>query len=183
MIYRQTEIFIGNEDSSSVSYRIFNDEARDLYPTFSVCFQSSPAAEIFKDKYFLGIDGVSDREFYSKYLLGSLQDEHKVQNISERIRKINFEDVFSPVRTWDSIIYNFLKQRNIIIPRPDKKEEVEDRQEIIGAYVKEPQAGLHKWIMSFDLNSLYPHLIQQYNISPETKCGICLLYTSPSPRD
>ena len=37
-----------------------------------------------------------------------------------------------------------------------------------GAYVKDPQVGMHKWVMSFDLNSLYPHLIMQYNISPET---------------
>ena len=37
-----------------------------------------------------------------------------------------------------------------------------------GAYVKEPQVGQHKWVMSFDLNSLYPHLIMQYNMSPET---------------
>ena len=37
-----------------------------------------------------------------------------------------------------------------------------------GAYVKDPQVGLHKWVMSFDLNSLYPHLIMQYNISPDT---------------
>jgi DNA polymerase elongation subunit (family B) len=34
--------------------------------------------------------------------------------------------------------------------------------------VKDPQVGMHKWVMSFDLNSLYPHLIMQYNISPET---------------
>ena len=39
---------------------------------------------------------------------------------------------------------------------------------IIGAYVKEPQVGQHKWVMSFDLNSLYPHLIMQYNMSPDT---------------
>jgi DNA polymerase elongation subunit (family B) len=38
----------------------------------------------------------------------------------------------------------------------------------VGAYVKEPQVGKHDWVMSFDLNSLYPHLIMQYNISPET---------------
>jgi DNA polymerase elongation subunit (family B) len=34
--------------------------------------------------------------------------------------------------------------------------------------VKDPIVGMHKWIVSFDLNSLYPHLIMQYNISPET---------------
>ena len=37
-----------------------------------------------------------------------------------------------------------------------------------GAYVKEPVPGMYHWVVSFDLNSLYPHLIMQYNISPET---------------
>ena len=46
---------------------------------------------------------------------------------------------------------------------------MEQRQEqiIAGAFVKEPLVGGHNWVMSFDLNSLYPHIIMQYNISPE----------------
>ena len=35
-------------------------------------------------------------------------------------------------------------------------------------YAKEPIPGKYDWVVSFDLNSLYPHLIMQYNISPET---------------
>ena len=27
---------------------------------------------------------------------------------------------------------------------------------------------MHDWVMSFDLNSLYPHIIMQYNMSPDT---------------
>ena len=41
-------------------------------------------------------------------------------------------------------------------------------QKYAGAYVKEPIPGKYDWVVSFDLNSLYPHLIMQYNISPET---------------
>ena len=41
-----------------------------------------------------------------------------------------------------------------------------------GAYVKEPQLGQHKWVVSFDINSLYPHIIIQYNISPEKILGV-----------
>ena len=44
----------------------------------------------------------------------------------------------------------------------------EKENQVEGAYVKDPQVGLHNWVVSFDLNSLYPHLIMQYNISPET---------------
>ncbi|SVC85225.1 uncharacterized protein METZ01_LOCUS338079, partial [marine metagenome] len=79
--------------------------------------------------------------------------------------KVNLVDVYSPIRVWDVLIYNFLKEKNIVIPRK-KISKKDDKYE--GAYVKDPQTGLHNWVMSFDLNSLYPHLIMQYNISPET---------------
>jgi DNA polymerase elongation subunit (family B) len=78
---------------------------------------------------------------------------------------VNFNDVFSQVKTWDVIIYNHLAKQNIIIPA--KKKSRKDEQ-YVGAYVKEPLVGMHNWVVSFDLNSLYPHLIMQYNISPET---------------
>jgi len=79
--------------------------------------------------------------------------------------KINYNDVFSQVRMWDSIIYNYLREKNIVVPMRNISRK-DSRYE--GAYVKEPQTGQHNWVMGFDLNSLYPHLIMQYNISPET---------------
>jgi DNA polymerase elongation subunit (family B) len=79
--------------------------------------------------------------------------------------KINFNDVFFQVRTWDAIIYNYLKKRNIVIPPKDRSEKSD---KFAGAYVKEPKPGKYDWVVSFDLNSLYPHLIMQYSISPET---------------
>jgi DNA polymerase elongation subunit (family B) len=59
-----------------------------------------------------------------------------------------------------------LREKKIVIPQKVKHKEEEGKFE--GAYVKDPQVGMHNWVMSFDLNSLYPHLIMQYNISPET---------------
>jgi DNA polymerase elongation subunit (family B) len=79
--------------------------------------------------------------------------------------KANYADVFSQVRMWDTIIYNYLKDRNIVIP---PKERSDKDSKYAGAYVKEPIPGKYDWVVSFDLNSLYPHLIMQYNISPET---------------
>ena len=79
--------------------------------------------------------------------------------------KINYNDVYSQNRMWDVIIYNYLRDKNIVIPQRRKSHK---GAKYIGAYVKEPQVGQHDWIMSFDLNSLYPHLIMQYNISLET---------------
>ena len=66
---------------------------------------------------------------------------------------------------WDTIIYNYLKKRNIVIPPKNRSAK---NEKYAGAYVKEPIPGKYDWVVNFDLNSLYPHLIMQYNISPET---------------
>ena len=79
--------------------------------------------------------------------------------------KVNIRDVYYQVRMWDTIIYNFLKEKNVVVP-PAKRSHKDEKYE--GAYVKEPKPGRYDWVVSFDLNSLYPHLIMQYNISPET---------------
>ena len=79
--------------------------------------------------------------------------------------KVNYNDVFYQVRMWDTIIYNYLKKRNIVIPPKNRSSK---NEKYAGAYVKEPKAGRYDWVVNFDLNSLYPHLIMQYNISPET---------------
>ena len=78
---------------------------------------------------------------------------------------INYEDVFSSLRTWDSLIYNHLRRKGIVI---ENKQYRGSSNKIAGAFVMEPVLGKLDWIMSFDLASLYPHLIKQYNISPET---------------
>ena len=79
--------------------------------------------------------------------------------------KINFNDTMTTVRMWDTIIHNYLLDQNVVIPQFKR---VNSCQALIGGFVKEPKIGESKWVVSFDLNSLYPHLIMQYNISPET---------------
>jgi DNA polymerase elongation subunit (family B) len=101
-------------------------------------------------------------------LIEMLEDKMKLLELALALAysaKVNYEDVFSQVRTWDQIIYHHLRKQNIVIPpkKGGKKDE-----KYAGAYVKDPITGMHDWVVSFDLNSLYPHLIMQYNISPET---------------
>jgi len=79
--------------------------------------------------------------------------------------KCNYEDVFAQTRMWDSMTYSYLLNKGIVVP----PREVQDKDAAFeGAYVKDVQVGKHDWVASFDLNSLYPHLMMQYNISPET---------------
>ncbi|MGL6229401.1 MAG: DNA polymerase domain-containing protein [Culicoidibacterales bacterium] len=77
---------------------------------------------------------------------------------------VNYSNTFSPLKTWDAIIHNVLSDDNIVIPESKNREKIP----FAGAYVKDPITALYKWLVSFDLTSLYPHLIMQYNISPET---------------
>ena len=77
---------------------------------------------------------------------------------------VNYPDVFGTTAIWDSIIYRYLNKRNIAIP-PNIRS---GKEAYPGGYVKDPRVGMNQWLCSFDLNSLYPNLIVQYNMSPET---------------
>ena len=101
-------------------------------------------------------------------LILKLEDKLKLIELALTLAydtKCNYEDVFAQTRMWDSLTYSYLLGKDIIVP---PKETQEKDAAFEGAYVKEPQIGLHNWVASFDLNSLYPHLMMQYNISPET---------------
>lgn len=117
-----------------------------------------------------------DYNYHDVLLIDKLDEQLKfieLQLTMAYTAKINHEEAFSPVRLWDSTIYHYLIKKNIIIPNKDRNV----KQELMGAYVKTPITGLHKWIASFDLASLYPHLIMQYNISPETLTTTKLSFT------
>jgi len=124
--------------------------------------------DTFKDFYTKGWQKFVEYNIIDVELVDRLEDKMKLIELALTMAydaKANYSDVFSQVRMWDSIIYNYLKQRNIVIP-PKEKSDKDTQYE--GAYVKEPAPGMYDWVVSFDLNSLYPHLIMQYNISPET---------------
>ena len=121
------------------------------------------------------------KEFYEKdwqkFIEYNIHDVRLVDQLDDKMKlielaftmaydaKVNYEDVFSQVRMWDNYIYVELLKRKIAIP---PKKEATKTEKYAGAYVKEPIPGFYNWVVSFDLNSLYPHLIMQYNISPET---------------
>ena len=124
--------------------------------------------DTFKDFYTNGWQKFVEYNIIDVELVDRLEDKMKLIELAVVMAydaKVNYEDVYSQVRTWDAIIYNYLKKRNIVIP---PKERSDKDAKYAGAYVKEPIPGKYDWVVSFDLNSLYPHLIMQYNISPET---------------
>jgi DNA polymerase elongation subunit (family B) len=124
--------------------------------------------DTFKDFYTQGWQKFIEYNIVDVELVDRLEDKMKLIELALTMAydaKVNYADVFYQVRMWDNIIYNYLKKRDIVIPPRSKSQK---NEKYAGAYVKEPIPGKYDWVASFDLNSLYPHLIMQYNISPET---------------
>ena len=120
------------------------------------------------------------KEDFQKYIDYNIKDVQLIERLEEKMGLItlamtvaykggvNYTDTFGVTSIWESIIYRKLLSNKIV---PPIKIGDNFKTQFAGGYVKEPQIGLHDWVVSFDLNSLYPNLIVQYNMSPETLTG------------
>lgn len=114
---------------------------------------------------------------YQKFIEYNILDVRLVAKLNDKLKflelvfaiaydaKINYEDTLGTVNMWDVICHNYLLERRKVVPQFKMKPTT---HQIAGGYVKEPKPGTYRWLVSYDLTSLYPHLIMQYNISPET---------------
>ena len=123
--------------------------------------------ETFKEFYEGDWNRFVEYNIIDTVLVDELEDKMQLIQLALTMAydaKCNFGDVFSPVRVWDSLIYNYLWQKKIVVGQGGGRK---DRQ-IEGAFVQEPKPGSYEWVSSFDATSLYPSIIMQYNMSPET---------------
>ena len=114
---------------------------------------------------------------HQKYIEYNIKDAWLVKKINDKLGLIsqgiavaysskgNYISCLTSVQMWDNLIYNECIERGKVIPPHDFTKS--DSRVIAGGYVKEPIAGMHEWAVSYDLASLYPNLMIQYNISPE----------------
>ena len=120
---------------------------------------------------------VNDFQTYVEY---NIHDVRLVEMLDDKLKLIelvyamaydagvNYQDTFTTVGLWDVIIHNHLMKSKTVIHQAERAQRDEP---ILGGYVKDPVPGMYKWVVSLDLNSLYPHIIMQYNISPDTYLG------------
>ena len=155
-------------------YQLFTYTKKESYKLDYIAFielgekKDDNPYETFKDWYTKDYQSFIDYNIQDVEIVDKLEDKMGLISLLLTMAyeaKVNYEDVFGSVKYWDVLVYNFLRKRKIAIPQKTSHSKDEKYE---GAYVKVPQTGLHKWVVSFDLNSLYPHLIMQYNISPET---------------
>lgn len=128
----------------------------------------------YKDEGYINLNDLYTRNF-QRFIEYNIHDVVLVDKLEDKMKlielvfamaydaKVNYMDTLASVRPWEVIIHNYLMERCVVVPRKKNSTVTE----LVGGYVKDVQPGMHKWVISFDLNSLYPHLIQQYNISPE----------------
>lgn len=160
------------------AYRKFSFQMQESYKLDHIAFIELGERKLDYSEY----DSMQDfyEQDFEKYIDYNIHDVELVDKLEDKLKfleqifaiafdgHVNFLDAFTSVRMWDIIIHNYLLAKGIVVPITDKADK--DGQ-IVGAFVKDPQVGRHDWVVSFDLNSLYPHLIMQYNISPETLVG------------
>lgn len=189
-IVKEKKFYAGGKEK--IEYQILGVSILDyidLYKKFTLHAQESYtlnhiAGIVLKEKKLSHEEFENMHTFYrsnwQKFVEYNIIDVHLVEKLEDKLKmielclylaynaKVNYADVLSQIRMWDSLIFNYLKERNIVIP---PKKENSKSEQYVGAYVKDPQVGLHEWVVSFDLTSLYPNLQIQYCISPETLIG------------
>ena len=129
----------------------------------------------FKEHYTVGWNDSEGKE--DGFVRYNIQDVNLLVRLEEKLglvylavtlaylTKINFSDVYSPVKTWESHILSTLLEENTFC---ELKTVHKSDYRIVGGYVKEPVPGMYKWNVTFDATSLYPSIIMSLNMSPET---------------
>lgn len=155
-------------------YKKFELSPRESYSLNNIAYIELGEKKLDYSEY----DSMHDlyKENWQKFIAYNKRDVELVKRIDDKrkffdlaityayLAKVNWEDVYGTVRYWDVYIYNHLYRGKIAVP-PEKNNQSHSYP---GGFVKEPKIGMHRWIGSFDLNSLYPNVMVEWNISPDT---------------
>lgn len=167
-------------------YGISELDYMDLYKKYTYTASESYSLDFISNKHLgvgkLEYEGtLNDLLFsdYQKYVEYNIIDVERISNLNKVLRYIElivevsyagkvptFADALGTVKYWEILIYNHLYGK-------DQFEQIEktnsDKNEAYaGAWVKDPIPGMHEWVATFDVTSLYPSIIRQVNIGPET---------------
>jgi len=105
-------------------------------------------------------------------LLDKLDKKLRFIDLSNELAHANtvlLQTTMGAVAVTEQAIINEAHHRGLQVPNRPKRDD--ENTQAAGAYVAFPKKGLHKWIGSMDLNSLYPSVIRALNMAPETIVG------------
>ena len=105
-------------------------------------------------------------------LLDKLDKKLRFIDLSNELAHANtvlLQTTMGAVAVTEQAIINEAHHRGLQVPNRPKRDD--ESTAAAGAYVAFPKKGVHKWIGSMDLNSLYPSVIRALNMAPETIVG------------
>lgn len=158
-------------------YKKFSQKKLESYSLEFVCQTELGEGKLDYSEY-QSLDELYEKD-YEKFIDYNRLDCKRIDDLEDKLgmmrqlltiaylTKTNYSDVFGTIKMWDSLCYEYLKNKNIVVPNKEKNES----RDFEGGYVKEVTPGKYEWVVSFDFTSLYPSLIMSYNISPETLMG------------
>jgi len=119
---------------------------------------------------------------YEKFIAYNRQDTMMLKKMDDKLQFIDLANVLAHANTVllqttmgavavsDQAIINEAHSQGLQVP--DKKKNFDaEFDTAAGAYVAQPKVGMHDWVCSMDLNSLYPSVIRALNMGPETIIG------------
>ena len=178
-------------DKQEQTYKIIGVEIldyRELYKKYTY-HQLESYSLNFVSQHELGDKKIEIGDFHlaykndpQKFIEYNIHDVALVKKLDDKLKfidlaltiaydaKVNYTDVYAQVSMWDTLTINYLRNvRKVVVPFA--KKHAHKTQKFEGAYVADPIPGLYDWVISFDVNSLYPSLIMALNISPEKIIG------------
>ena len=126
------------------------------------------------------LDALYNNDF-RKFIEYNIQDTALLDKLDKKLRFIDLSNELAHANTvllqttmgavavTEQAIVNEAHHRGLQVPNRQKRDD--DATQAAGAYVAYPKKGLHKWVASMDLNSLYPSVIRALNMAPETVIG------------
>jgi DNA polymerase elongation subunit (family B) len=175
----QTFDLIGRVHLDSLNlYRKYTYEERHTYRLDAI-----GEIEVGENKvpYEGTLDALYNNDF-RKFIEYNIQDTALLDKLDKKLRFIDLSNTVAhentvllqttmgAVAVTEQGIINEAHNRGLQVPNRAKRDDTENTQ-AAGAYVAFPKKGLHKWIASMDLNSLYPSVIRALNMGPETIVG------------
>jgi len=134
-----------------------------------------------KTVYEGSLDQLYNNDF-ARFIEYNRQDCALLNKLDQKLRFIDLANTLAhentvllqttmgAVAVTEQAIINEAHRRGVVVPNRTKKAERDDGS-AAGAYVAHPKEGIHDWIGSVDINSLYPSTIRALNMGPETIIG------------
>jgi len=154
------------------------DRTVDIKEDFKLDTVGEAVLGVRKVKYDGTLQDMYEKD-YVKYIFYNAIDTAIVQLIHEKIKtmeialtiahmsQISIFKAASPVAITEALLCREFLKKNLVMAKDPKAPPVK-RQQYEGAFVKEPITGMHKSVACFDFASLYPSVMRQMNVSPES---------------